>query len=194
MWLPGGGDQHMERALEPSPPPAAEGGTAGTLVAAVAAGRAPRPAMIVDPPDRKVPFQPWALAKGPRLSTSKTSSSSSIRAPLSPGRCAARQSADRLQYLSDSADSRTRGLPLQWSHPSIVTSPRRASACRSEDPAMDGDPRGHWEETRSSSTRRISPTRRIFRERRAGRRHGEPAHAVRSVPHGSAARGRGVLP
>jgi len=68
MWLPGGEGLPMERASIVLPPPAARGDGAPAPVGGGRGGggrggAALRPTMIVDPPDGKVPFQPWALAK-----------------------------------------------------------------------------------------------------------------------------------
>jgi hypothetical protein len=57
MWLPGGAGFPMERASgapqDSAPDEYAAGGQKPTM----------KPTLIVDPPDGKVPFQPWALAR-----------------------------------------------------------------------------------------------------------------------------------
>ena len=68
MWLPGGEGLPMERASIVAPAPAAGGDGApapagGGRGGGGRGGAGPRPTMIVDPPDGKVPFQPWALAR-----------------------------------------------------------------------------------------------------------------------------------
>ncbi len=59
MWLPNGAGQPMERASGGDQPRPGRGGAGANGGAA----REPQKPMVVDPPDGRVPLQPWAVAR-----------------------------------------------------------------------------------------------------------------------------------